>query len=157
MKRSAILTIGVFLLTAVIPAAAQSLSAEDALKVAHATLMKAVTGADVQRVAVMIHPKAIGFFRASQHAVLLEGGTDRIAIVKGILDDLGQFTTAQSSLDVTLRVVGETGVVTQTAVQQMVVSKKKVTAYLRTTAVYIRDADGWKLLSWHTSDIPLKK
>jgi len=79
--------------------------------------------------------------------------------VETLLKDLGEFAvpTSQQSLSTRLRVAGDTGIVTQTLLRESVIEKKKIVRYLRSTAVYVRSADGWKLISWHTSDSPLAK
>ena len=136
-------------------AAGQTLSAEDSLKATHEALMQAVTAANADRVAALIHPRALGFFRMSQQVAELEGGESRRAIVETLLRDLGEFTTSQQSLTTRLRVTGETGIVTQTLRREAATGKKKVVRYLRSTGVYVRSADGWRLMSWHTSDAPM--
>ena len=138
-------------------AAAQTLSAEDSLKATHETLIEAVKAANAERVAAIVHPQALGFFRMSQRVADLKGGAALSSLVEGLLRDLGEFTASQQSLSTTLRIVGDTGIVTQTVMREAVVEKKKVVRYLRTTGVYVRSADGWKLMSWHTSDTPLVK
>src|SRR5262245_47740352 len=69
--------------------AGQTLSAEDSLKATHETLMRAVTTADAERVAALIHPRALGFFRMSQQVAELEGGSSLQALVETLLRDLG--------------------------------------------------------------------
>jgi hypothetical protein len=119
--------------------------------------MQAVTAANAERVAALVDPRALGFFRAGVQVVELQGGANLAGLIQGLLTDLGEFTTSQQPVTTTIRVVGDTGIVTQTSRREVIVKKKKVTLSLRTTGVYIRSADGWKLLSWHTSDIPLEK
>jgi len=143
-------------LTAAASTSGQTLSAEDSLKATHQALMEAVIAANTQRVAALVHPQALGFFRTSQRLADLRGGGTLSGMVEGLLRDLGEFTS-NVSLSTTLRLVGDTGIVTQTSMREQVVEKKKVVHSLRTTAVYVRSGDGWKLLSWHTSDIPLAK
>jgi hypothetical protein len=146
----------VLALTAAASTAGQTLSAEDSLKATHQTLMEAVVSANAQRVAALVHPQALGFFRGSLRVADLKGGGTLSAMVEGLLSDLGEFTS-NLSLSTTLRLVGETGIVTQTSMREQVVEKKKVVRSLRTTAVYVRSNDSWKLVSWHTSDSPLAK
>jgi hypothetical protein len=136
--------------------AGQALSAEDSLRATHQTLMEAVVGANAQRVSGLIHAESLGFFRESQRVADLKGGGKLSAMVEGLLGDLGEFTS-NVSLSTTLRLVGDTGIVTQTSMREQVVEKKKVVRYLRSTAVYVRSNDSWKLISWHTSDTPLVK
>ena len=138
-------------------AAGQTLSPEDSLKATHETLMQAVAAANVERVAALVHPKGLGFFRASQQVAEIQGSGNLASLVQGLLKDLGEFTASQQSLSTTVRVVGDTGIVTQTSLRDSIVNKKKVVRHLRTTGVYVRSADGWKLMSWHTSDTPLEK
>ena len=135
-------------------AAGQTISAEDSLKATHEALMQAVTAANADRVSTLIHPQALGFFRMSQQVAELEGGESRRAIVEALLRDLGELTTSQQSLTTRIRVIGETGIVTQT-LRREATGKKKVVRYLRSTGVYVRSADGWRLISWHTSDSPM--
>jgi ketosteroid isomerase-like protein len=137
--------------------AGQTLSPEDSLKATHETLMQAVAAANVDRVAAIVHPKGLGFFRASQQVAELQGSANFASLVQGLLKDLGEFTASQVSLSTTIRVVGDTGIVTQTSIRDSIVNKKKVERHLRTTGVYVRTTDGWKLMSWHTSDTPLEK
>jgi ketosteroid isomerase-like protein len=93
----------------------------------------------------------------SQQVAELQGGSSLQVLVETLLRDLGEFTASQQSLTTRLRVVGDTGIVTQTVMREAVVDGRKVVRYLRTTAVYVRSPDGWRLMSWHTSDAPLKK
>jgi ketosteroid isomerase-like protein len=144
-------------IVAAVSTSGQTLSAEDSLKATHETLMQAVTAANADRVAALIHPRALGFFRMSQQVAELEGGSSRRTLVETLLRDLGEFTASQQSLTTRLRVVDDTGIVTQTARRESVAGKKKVIRDLRTTGVYVRSADGWRLVSWHTSDVPLSK
>jgi hypothetical protein len=158
------MTIGAWVLAsavmvgAVASAAGQTLSPEDSLKATHETLMQAVAAANVERVAALVHPRGLGFFRASQQVAELQGSSTNLAsLVQGLLKDLGEFTASQVSLSTTIRVVGDTGIVTQTSIRDSIVDKKKLVRHLRTTGVYVRSTDGWKLVSWHTSDTPLEK
>ena len=138
-------------------AAGQTLSAQESLKATHETLMQAVVAANVERVAALVHPRALGFFRASQRITELQGSANLASLAQGLLKDLGEFTPSQQqqTLGTTVRVVGDTGIVTQTSRRESIVEKKKLVRFLRTTAVYIQSPDGWKLISWHTSDSPL--
>ena len=156
MNSARVLTVAILLGASVSGVPAQSLSPEDSLKTTHEALMQAVGAASAERVSALIHPRALGFFRNSQRVVQLQPG-DLPAIVQGLLKDLGEVTTSQQPLDTSLRVIGETGIVTQTTMRESVVSRRKIVRYLRTTAVYLRTPDGWKLTSWHTSDAPLEK
>ena len=156
IKHASVLAIAAVLASSVSTLRAQNLSLEDSLKATHETLMQAVGTASVERVSALIHPRALGFFRTSQRVVQLQPG-DLPVIVQGLLKDLGEVTTSQQPLDTSLRVVGETGIVTETTMRESVVSRRKVVRYLRTTAVYLRTPEGWKLASWHTSDAPLEK
>jgi len=162
--QGAIMTMRFVLAVAVVLAAAtstgsQTLSPEDSLKATHETLMRAVTTVNAERVAALIHPRALGFFRMSQQVAELEGKSALAVFVETLLKDLGEFAvpTSQQSLSTRLRVAGDTGIVTQTLLRESVIEKKKIVRYLRSTAVYVRSADGWKLISWHTSDSPLAK
>jgi hypothetical protein len=99
-------------------------------------------------VASLVHPQGLGFFRTSQGVAELQGGASLASVVQGLLRDLGEFTASQQSLATKLRLAGDTGIVTQTSMRESIVNKKKVVRYLRTTGVYVRTADGWKLLSF---------
>src|SRR5262245_24306689 len=117
--------VGVVVLVTAVSAAGQTLSAEDSLKATHEILMQAVTAANADGVAALIHPQALGFFRMSQQVAELQGGSSLRTLVETLLRDLGEFT-AQQSLATRVRVVGDTGIVTQTAKRDVVVEKKKV-------------------------------
>jgi len=146
-----------FVVGQVASAAGQTLSPQESLKATHETLMQAVVAANVDRVAAIVHPRALGFFRASTRITELQGSTNLASLAQGLLNDLGEFTAGQQqqALGTTIRVLGDTGIVTQTARRESIVEKKKLVRFLRTTAVYLQSGDGWKLITWHTSDSPL--
>jgi ketosteroid isomerase-like protein len=132
--------------------AAQTMSADDSLKATHELLMQAVKSANVAMVTSVVHPKAFGFFRDSQRIAELKEGVTVADVVAPILTDLSVFTLTRA--DTQIRRLGDIGIV---AVSTIAESKKKSDRSLRSTYVYVRTGDTWKLWSWHTSDFPKKK
>jgi hypothetical protein len=131
---------------------AQTVSAEDSLKATHELLMQAVSTANVTMVANLVHPQAFGFFRESMRLAELKPGVTITDIVTPILKDLSSFKLMRH--DTVVRTMGDTGIVTLATIAE---SSKKSDRYLRSTYVYVRTEGNWKLLSWHTSDAPVKK
>jgi hypothetical protein len=132
-------------------------TAEDELKAAHGVVERAVDTGNINLLESVIHPQALGFFRVSQIPVLLTRTYTVRDAVPSVLEDLSNYSNIP--YENKFRVVGNTGIVCTTNFQQP--RKKSVRGpkkmYTRTTAVYTKTASGWKLLSWHTSDIPLAK
>jgi hypothetical protein len=131
---------------------AQTLSPDESLKATHELLMQAVKTANVAMVTSVVHPAAFGFFRDSQKLAELKPGVTVADIIAPILSDLSVFTLSRA--DTQFRRLGDIGIV---AVSTVAESKKKSDRALRSTYVYIRSGDTWKLWSWHTSDFPKKK
>jgi hypothetical protein len=131
---------------------AQTVSAEDSLKATHELLMQAVTTANVAMVGNIVHPQAFGFFRQSMRLAELKPGVTITDILTPILADLSAFKLTR--YDTIVRAMGDTGIVTLATIAE---SSKKSDRYLRSTYVYIRTEGNWKLLTWHTSDAPVKK
>jgi hypothetical protein len=135
-------------------ARAQGGSDEASLKLVHETVVKSVTSGNVAVLQGMIHPRASGFFHASQQPVQLGSGVSAADILPTLITDLGQFVSIPT--DTSYRVIGQVGVVNLTAF----LSGKKFgqpDRYVRGTYVYASEGGNWKLVSWHGSDTPLKK
>jgi nucleotide-binding universal stress UspA family protein len=133
-------------------ASAQTMTPDESLKATHELLMQAVKSANVAMVTSVVHPQAFGFFRDSQRLAELKPGVTVADVVAPILTDLSAFTLTRS--DTQFRRMGDIGIV---AVATIAESKKKSDRNLRSTYVYLRSGDTWKLWSWHTSDLPTKK
>jgi len=134
---------------------AQGVSVEDRLKLTHQTLVSAITSGNPAMLEAVIHRNGVGFFRDSQMIVQLGGGYGPKEAIPDVLADLGRFTMA--TYDTAYRVAGSTGVVCMAMNFQPKKGEKGPPRYIRSTWVYA-DVDGaWRLLSWHSSDIPLKK
>jgi len=153
LKRLSFLVILFFFLSASLLGA----TAEDELKAAHGVVERAVDTGNINILESVIHPRALGFFRISQIPVLLNRNYTVRDAVPAVLEDFSHYSSIP--YESKFRVVGNTGIVCTTSYQQP--KKKSVKGpkkrYTRTTAVYTKTAGGWKLLSWHTSDIPLAK
>jgi len=155
MKRAAlVLAIGVSL-ASVPMLGGQTDSGEASLRAAHQLLLQAVTSGNVALVGNVVHPRAVGFFRDSQLLVQLRSGYGTSDVVPAVVADLSRFTSTPT--DVVYRVVGDAGVVCVTANMEANAWEKEKDRYVRATYVYARVNGNWKLLSWHTSDIPLAK
>jgi len=126
---------------------------EDSLKVAHQTVMSAITSGNPAMLVPMLDRSGVGFFRDSQAIVTFGAGYGPQEAIPSVLTDLAQFSVAE--YDAVYRVVGATGVVCMAA--QMQPKKGQKARYVRSTWVYASLDGTWRLLSWHTSDAPLKK
>jgi hypothetical protein len=134
---------------------AQGGSSEERLKVTHQTLVSAITSGNPAMLESVIHRNGIGFFRDSQMVVQLGGSYGAKEAIPDVLADLGRFTMA--AYDTVYRVAGPTGVVCMAMNFQPKKGEKGPPRYIRSTWVYA-DVDGaWRLVSWHSSDVPLKK
>ena len=134
---------------------AQGVSVEDRLKLTHQTSVSAITSGNPAMLEAVIHRNGVGFFRDSQTIVQLGGRYGPKEAIPDVLADLGRFTMA--TYDTAYRVAGSTGVVCMAMNFQPKKGEKGPPRYIRSTWVYA-DVDGaWRLLSWHSSDIPLKK
>lgn len=135
--------------------AAQGKATEDSLKLAHQTMLSAITSGNPAMMESVLHRSGVGFFRDSQAIVQLGGSYSPKEAVPDVLADLGRFTMA--TYDAVYRVSGSTGVVCMAAFFQPKKGEQGPQRYIRSTWTYA-DVDGtWRLLSWHSSDIPLKK
>jgi hypothetical protein len=133
---------------------AQSGSGEASLKAAHQLLVQSVNSGNLALLGNVVHPRALGFFRDSQMLVQLGGSYTTTDVVPAVVADLSRFTTIP--YDTVFRVSGDVGVVCMTAYMQTSTVRVE-DRYVRTTYVYARVDGNWRLLSWHSSDIPLAK
>ncbi len=133
---------------------AQTPSDEQTLKTAHEALFSSVKAANLTLLQAMIHPQGLGFFRESVGSVRLGANYSPADVLPAVLTDIGQFVTVPT--DTVYRVVGQVGVVLMTA-QLQAAKKGQPNRSSRATYVYIMDGGNWRLLSWHGSDMPLKK
>jgi hypothetical protein len=141
-------------------AVAQPVSPEESLKVTHETLTTAVVQGNLAFLRALIDPRALGFFYDSQMIVQLGGSFGPAEAMTPVLADLSRFTA--TATDTTYRAVGDTGIACMTANKAINKGEKPkkgepTVSYMRLTYVYIRVGDAWKLLSWHSSETPLKR
>lgn len=137
------------------PMNAQSNSAETALKMAHEFLINAVKSGNLTTLGAAIHPRALGFYRQSQSVVQLRSEYSATEALPAVLDDLSRFMTV--STETVYRAVGNTGVACMSAILTPKQGDKGPTRYLRSTWIYVNVDGNWKLVSWHSSDVPLAK
>jgi hypothetical protein len=137
-------------------AAAQAGPDEASLKLAHETVIKAVTSGNLAVAQGMVHPRASGFFRESQQLVQLGTGVTASDILPTLFADLGTFASI-SATNTGYRAFGTFGIVNMTAFQKRKSSERGPDRFVRGTYVYLWDAGNWKLVSWHGSDTPVKK
>ena len=140
-------------------AAAQPVSPEESLRVTHETVSTAVVQGNLAFLRALIDPRALGFFYDSQMIVELGASFGPGEALTPVLADLSRFTSTPTAT--TYRVVGDTGIACMTATKALNRDEKAkkgepTLAYLRLTYVYVRVGDAWKLLSWHSSQTPLK-
>ena len=155
MVRRVLLACAIAVLASGSAAVAQGAPGEGRLKVTHQTLLAAITSGNPAMIESAIHRNGLGFHRESQMIVQLGGGYGPKEAIPDVLADLGRFTMA--AYDTVYRVAGSTGVVCMAMNFQPKKGEKGSPRYIRSTWVYA-DVDGaWRLLSWHSSDIPLKK
>ena len=135
-----------------------SLEASDvaSLRIAHGILLAALDSGDIARMERGIHPQALGFFRLSQLPVKL---TSEIGVKErgpAIAADRARF--ADTTYDSKYLVVGNTGMVLSRMALTPKDKRDKNTAltFTRVTDVYTYSEGRWLLVSWHTSDTPLK-
>ena len=132
----------------------QSLPTEQSLRSYHGSFVTAINSGNITMAQAMIHPNALGFFRGSQRVVELRSDYGAAEALPSIIQDLSQFDTI--TYDTTYRVLGNIGIVCATNNLQA----KKWGAkdlFTRATYIYANVEGSWKLFSWHSSDIPLKK
>ena len=134
---------------------AQGTSAEDRLKVTHQTLVSAITSGNPAMLEAVLHRNGVGFFRDSQMIVQLGGSYGPKEAIPDVLADVGRFTMA--AYDTVYRVAGSTGVVCMAMNFQPKKGEKGTPRFIRSTWMYAEVDGAWRLLSWHSSDIPLKK
>ena len=155
MPRRLLIACAITVSTSASTIVAQDVSVEDRLKLTHQTLMSAITSGNPAMVEAVIHRNGVGFFRDSQMIVQVGGSYGPKEAIPDVLAALGRFTMA--AYDTAYQVAGSTGVVCMAMNFQPKKGEKGPPRYIRSTWVYA-DVDGaWRLLSWHSSDIPLKK
>jgi hypothetical protein len=137
------------------PAVARGQAApEESLKIVHSLLTQAVNSGNVDAVTNLVHPQAVGFFRDSARLVQLRSDYGPTQVLPAVIADLAKFSS--TPIDTVFRVVGEVGIVSI----QMNQDAKEFSGrdrYLRSSYIYVRVKDAWRLVSWHTSDTPLKR
>jgi hypothetical protein len=139
------------------PAAARAQAADEtSLRLAHETVVKAVTSGNIAVVQGIMHPRASGFFRESQQLVQLSPTVTAAAVLPTLIADLATFVSIATT-DTGYRIFGATGIVNMTAFEKRKPSERGSDRFIRGTYVYLWDAGNWKLISWHGSDTPLKK
>jgi hypothetical protein len=154
VKARLLALISLFTLTLAIPMApAQTGATEQSLRTAHETLMGALKSGNLVMVQALIHPQALGFFRDGQRLAQLGGSYGAAEALPAVLTDLGQFQVVP--YEATYRVSESTGIVCLSASMQA--KEKSKSRVIRATYVYVVTGGNWKLLSWHTSDVPLQK
>ncbi len=121
-------------------------SDEASLKAAHTLLMEAIRSADVAAIEESVHPRALGFFRASIFPVMLTTRYTAKDVAPYIIGDFVRFTrtTTQSEY----LVVGSTGIVCDT----FQLRSKGGTGSARSTTVYVYSGSRWRLVYWHGSE-----
>jgi len=134
---------------------AQSAPTEQSLKTTHDALAAALKSGNLTMAQGLIHPQALGFYRDSQMLVQLRAGYGPADALPSVLADLGRFDIIP--YDTGYRVIGNTGVVCMSTNLQAKKWEKAQDRFIRATYVYVNVNGNWKLLSWHGSDVPLKK
>jgi hypothetical protein len=134
---------------------AQSGPTEETLKTTHQTLVAAFKSGNPTMAEPLLHPNALGFFRDSQVVAQLGREYGAKDAVPAVLADLARFEMVP--YDAVYRVVGNTGVVCLANNFQAKKGEKAQDRYIRNTMVYAFVGGNWRLLSWHSSDTPLKK
>ena len=103
----------------------------------------------------LIHPQAVGFFRTSERVVQLTTSYGPADALPAVIADLGQFIVVPH--DTSYRIVGNTGIVSMANILAPAKKGERIKERsTRSTYVYTSVDGNWKLLSWHTSDTPLK-
>lgn len=134
---------------------AQSNPTKANLQLAHESLISAITSGNLTLAQAMIHPNALGFFRESQRFVELRADYGAADALPSVIEDISQFNGY--TFDVSYRVVGNTGIVCMANILEAKKWSKAKDRHTRSTYVYVNVGGNWKLLSWHTSSIPLNK
>ena len=130
-------------------------SGEATLEITHELLTNALKSGNLATLSAVIHPRALGFYWQSQSVVQLRGEYSATDALPSVLDDLSKFTTIPT--ETVYRAIGNTGIVCMSATLTSKQGNKNLTRYLRSTWVYINADGNWKLLSWHSSEVPLTK
>ena len=158
MKRYflAIVTIAVLLT----PTGTVNATDEDQLKATHTVFLEGAKTGNLDLLAALIHPQALGFMRESQSVVQLKPTYGALELLPPLLADLSRFML--TPYEKVYRVIGDTGIVCSitraTPVANDPKTKKKGSErFNRATYFYTKVEGGWKLLSWHTSEVPLRK
>jgi hypothetical protein len=134
---------------------AQGRPDDASLRLVHETMIKSITAGNLAVVQGIIHPQALGFFRDSQKPVRLGSDLSPADILATLIADLGHFTSTPT--DSGYRVLGNVGIVYMTTYQERKSNERGSDRFVRGTYIYLWDNNGWKLVSWHGSDTPLKK
>jgi len=158
MKYSALILAVFTILAGPLTVAAQQ-DLEDDLKTTHRLLVEAAKTGNVAFLESVIHPQALGFMRESQIVVDLTGGSRLREIIPSLLVDMSRFLL--TPYETAFRAFGNSGIIcsTSAAVPQAPdpkTNKKGPARYSRATWLYARLDGRWRLVGWHTSDIPLK-
>lgn len=148
-------TYGIMLATGLLVGSCAPLDAQEgptaeSLRVTHETLVRATTSGNVARLESLVHPEAMGFFRDSQPLVQLRPGYGPGDVLPPILAELAGLNAI--SLETDYRVAGQVGVVCLTAALQ---DSRRRSQFVRATYAYAYGQDGWKLISWHASNVPV--
>jgi hypothetical protein len=133
---------------------AQSMPTEQNLKTAHDSFISAITSGNLAMAQAMIHPRAIGFFLESVKIVELRPDYGPAEALPAVIKDLSQFN--QADFETSYRVLGSTGIICVSRSLEAKKWSKTKDLYTRSTFVYVQTDGNWKLISWHTSNIPLK-
>lgn len=136
-------------------ALAQSGPTEDSLKLAHQTLASGIASGNPAMVVPILHRSGVGFYRDSQLIVRLGGSYGPEEAIPTVLADLGRFMSA--TYETVFRVAGTTGVVCSASNLQPKKGENVPPRFIRGTWTYAFIDGAWRLLAWHSSDIPLKK
>jgi len=136
-------------------AGGQSLAPEESLRITHEAFADAVRQGNLGAAQGRIHPRALGFFFDSELLVQLGRTYGPTEALSPVIADLSRLISTNFTAE--YRVVGDTGVACLTSTQVPKKGEKGKPAYRRLTYVYVRADGTWKLLSWHSSEPPLKR
>ena len=155
MRRRIVGAALVAMLLAAHVSAAQSSATEESLKLAHQLLLSGISTGNPAVVEPLLSRDGIGFFRDAQAIAQLGGAYGVHEALPSVLADLARFSMA--TYDVVYRVTGTTGVVCMAGRMTPRKGEKGTARYLRSTWVYAYVDGLWRLVSWHSSDVPVKK
>jgi hypothetical protein len=127
---------------------------EEELKATHTLLQQAVEGGNIPFLKKQIHPRSLGFMRASQFPVQLRMEYSVSDAIPAISAELAQFVT--TPYEKVYRVVGDTGIVCATSHSRARPGTEQADRFNRAMFIYARLGGIWKLVGWHTSETPLK-